>query len=164
MKKIIAIVLVMLLCTGCARDKSVFGRKNNVETVQMYCVDSDLYKLIPYNVDIEAKNPQQAAQKVVDTLVFGMRYEKIRHIIPEIKDGVTVTVKGDTAYVDLSEELVRAHPDDMDSEYLTVYSIVNSLSSLDAIVAVKFTVGGEEREKFKGFLDMRETFLPDYMV
>lgn len=164
MKKIIGIILVLFFCTSCTQDKSVFSRKNNIETAQIYCVDSDLYKLIPYDVDIESKNTQQAAQMVVDKLVYGMQYEKIRHTIPCVDKGVTVRVEGDTAYVNLSEEMVETHPNDMDSEYLTVYSIVNSLASLDGVTAIKFTIDGKEKKDFKGFLDMRETFLPDYMV
>lgn len=164
MKKIIFSFLILLLCTSCTPNQSVMGRKTTIETAQIYCVDSDLYKLIPYNVDIESKNTQQAAQKVLDNLIYGMKYEKINHIIPCIDNGVTVKVEGDTAFVNFSQEMVKNHPDDMDSEYLTVYSIVNSLASLDGVTAIKFTIDGEEQKDFKGFLDMRETFLPDYMV
>ena len=164
MKKIFFILFVAFLCTSCAVGSSVMGRQKTVETVQLYCVDSDLYKLIPYDVEIEAASAQEAAEHIIDKLINGMQYEKIRHIIPAVENGVTVRIEGDTAFVNFSDEMVQMHPDDIDSEYLTVYSVVNSLASLEAVTAVRFTIGGEQREKFKGFLDMRETFLPDYMV
>ncbi len=164
MKKIFFVLFIAFLCTSCAVGSSVMGRQKNVETVQLYCIDSELYKLIPYDVEIEAINAQDAAEQIIDKLINGMQYEKIRHIIPSVKNGVTVRVEGDTAFVNFSDEMVKNHPDDIDSEYLSVYSIVNSLASLDAVIAVRFTIDGEEKEKFKGFLDMRETFLPDYMI
>lgn len=164
MKRIAVFILMLVLCTSCGVTSTVMSTKNDVETVQIYCVDSDLYKLIPYDMQIESKSAQKAAESIINELVNGMQYEKIRHIIPSVKNGVTVRVKGDTAYVNFSEEMVEHHPDDIDSEFLTVYSIVNSLTSMDAVDAVKFTIGGKERERFKGFLDMRETFVPDYMI
>ncbi len=164
MRKFIALILIFLFCTGCAADSTVMKNQNGTETVQLYCVDSDLYKLIPYDMVLDGLSAQESAERIVDELVYGMRYEKIRHIIPEVKNGVTVRVEGDTAYVNFSKEMVDKHPADIDSEMLTVYSIVNSLASLDAVTAVKFTIDGKVQKDFKGFLDMRETFLPDYMV
>lgn len=164
MKKNFIILLLLILCTGCAADSAVMKTNEGGETVKLYCVDSELYKLIPYEMTLEPMTAQKSAEKIVSELVFGMRSEKIRHIIPELKNGVTVRVDGDTAYVNFSGEMVEKHPSDVDSELLTVYSLVNSLASLDAVDAVKFTIDGEEKKDFKGFLDMRETFVPDYMV
>lgn len=155
---------IVIFCTGCAAGNAVMKNGLEGETVQLYCVDADLYKLVPYDITLEPMSVQKSAEKIVNDLVYGMRYEKIRHIIPEVKNGVTVRVDGTTAYVDFSDEMVQNHPGDVDSEMLTVYSLVNSLASLDGVDAVKFTIGGEEKQKFKGFLDMRETFVPDYMV
>ena len=47
---------------------------------------------------------------------------------------------------------------------MMVYSIVNSLTNIDGIVNVRFTVDGERQKDFLGFVDMRETFIPDYCV
>ena len=43
-------------------------------------------------------------------------------------------------------------------------TIVNSLTSIDGIVKVKFTIDGKPQKNFKGFIDMREAFIPDYYV
>jgi hypothetical protein len=77
---------------------------------------------------------------------------------------MTVKVKDKIAYVDIKKDVVNEHPDGRDLEMLTVYSIVNSLTGIDGIVNVRFTIDGKIEKKFKGYLDMRETFIPDYLV
>ena len=62
------------------------------------------------------------------------------------------------AYVDIKQELADKHPEGRDLELLTVYSIVNSLTGLDGIVNVRFTIDGKRQKDFKGYIDMRETF------
>ena len=47
---------------------------------------------------------------------------------------------------------------------LIVYQIVNSLTSIDGIDNVRFTVDGKVKKEYAGFIDMRETFIPDYFV
>ena len=51
-----------------------------------------------------------------------------------------------------------------DLEYLFVYQIVNSLTSIEGIDAVNFKIDGKIQKKFKGFVDMREVFVPDYFM
>lgn len=133
--------------------------------VQVYFVDSDMLRLIPTDVYTTEKNPQKAAEIVVQELIQGRDdNHKIRRLIPNIKNAMTVRVKGKIAYVDLSPEMVEKCQDGRDLECLTVYQIVNSLTSIEEIVNVRFTIGGQIQRDFKGHIDMRETFIPDYYV
>lgn len=133
--------------------------------VQVYFVDSDMLRLIPTDVYTTEKNPQKAAEIVVQELIQGRDDNyKIRRLIPNIKNAMTVRVKGKIAYVDLSPEMVEKCQDGRDLECLTVYQIVNSLTSIEEIVNVRFTIGGQIQRDFKGHIDMRETFIPDYYV
>ena len=157
-------ICLICICTGCAAGTAVMNRSNGVETADLYCVDRDLYKLIPYRVELDSRSAQDSADQVIDKLIYGMKYEKIAHIIPEIKNGVTVDIRDNTAYVNFSAEMIEKHPSDIDSEYLTVYSIVNSLASIDGVDGVRFTMDGREQADFKGYLDMREMFVPNYDV
>ena len=84
--------------------------------------------------------------------------------IPNVKHGIKVKVLDRIAYVDIKQELVDKHPDGRDLELLTVYSIVNSLTGLDGVVNVRFTIDGKRQKDFKGYIDMRETFIPDYFI
>lgn len=135
------------------------------ETAQLYFVDSELMMLIPSTYYLPAVSRDKAAKKVISELISGRDdNDKIMRIMPKIKNGVTVKVKNDTAYVDLSNEFVQAHTDNAHKEILTIYSIVDSLTSIDGIKKVRFTIGGKEQADFKGNVDMREVFLPDYTV
>ena len=48
--------------------------------------------------------------------------------------------------MDIKQELADKHPEGRDLELLTVYSIVNSLTGLDGIVNVRFTIEASVRK------------------
>ncbi|MCH5186567.1 MAG: GerMN domain-containing protein [Oscillospiraceae bacterium] len=166
--KAIAVGL-LLAVTGIVIFVSFFNNSREVnavnETADLYFVDSELMMLIPNTYYLPEVSREKAAKKVISELINGRDdNSKIMRIMPKIKNGITVKVKNDTAYVDLSNEFVQAHTDNAHKEILTVYSIVDSLTSIDGIKKVRFTIGGKEQAKFKGNIDMREVFLPDYTV
>ena len=66
-----------------------------------------------------------------------------------------VTAHGD-AYVDLSREIVAAHPGGSLDELLTVYTIVNALTvNLPAVSSVQLLVDGKEVDTLAGHVDLR---------
>jgi spore germination protein GerM len=66
-----------------------------------------------------------------------------------------LTGKGE-AYVDLSPELQKNHPGGTTGETLTVYALVNTLTSnLPAITGVQLLVDGKEIDSLAGHLDLR---------
>lgn len=133
--------------------------------VKLYFVDASMQRLIPSDFTVKTKNTDKAAKAVIAELVKGRSgNDKIIQLIPNVKNGLTVKVKSSTAYVNMSEEFVRLHSDAKPHELLTIYSIVNSLTSIKGIVNVKFTVNNKIQKDFKGFCDMRETFIPDYYI
>lgn len=133
--------------------------------VKLYFVDASMQRLIPSDFTVKTKNTDKAAKAVIAELVKGRSgNDKIIQLIPNVKNGLTVKVKNSTAYVNMSEEFVRLHSDAKPHELLTIYSIVNSLTSIKGIVNVKFTVNNKIQKDFKGFCDMRETFIPDYYI
>lgn len=77
-----------------------------------------------------------------------------------IPDGTTlraVFVSGQgEAYVDLSPEVITAHPGGSLNELFTVYSIVDALTAnLPAIAAVQLLVDGKEVDTLAGHVDLR---------
>jgi hypothetical protein len=61
-----------------------------------------------------------------------------------------------SAFVDLSREVVTAHPGGSLDELLTVYSIVNALTmNLPAVTAVQVLVDGKEVDTLVGHVDLR---------
>ena len=66
-----------------------------------------------------------------------------------------ITDKGE-AFVDLSRDVVTAHPGGSDNELLTVYTLVNALTAnLPAITAVQLLVDGKEVDTLAGHVDLR---------
>lgn len=75
-----------------------------------------------------------------------------------------VSQKDHHATVNISKKPGLGRIDDLTAEYLTIYSVVNSLTSSGDIITVDFTVGGKKQKDFYGYIDMRETFIPDYDI
>ena len=68
---------------------------------------------------------------------------------------VFLTSAGD-AYVDLSAELQSNHPGGTTNEILTVYSLVQALTSnLPAVSGVQILIDGKEVDTLAGHLDLR---------
>lgn len=68
---------------------------------------------------------------------------------------VFITDSGE-AYVDLSRDVVTAHPGGTLNEILTVYTLVNAVTAnLPAVTAVQVLVDGKEVETLSGHVDLR---------
>ena len=66
-----------------------------------------------------------------------------------------ITDKGE-AFVDLSREVVTAHPGGSINELLTVYALVNALTAnLPAVTTVQLLVDGRELDTLAGHVDLR---------
>lgn len=161
MRKILLIIFVIV---GIIFVIGGFSDKKQYDAC-LYFTDASMQRLIPSDFTLKAANADKAAKIVLSELVKGRDdNKKIMRTVPDIKDGLTVKVKGVTAYVNMSGEFVDCHSNARPHELLTIYSIVNSLTSIDGIINVKFTIDNKTQKDFKGFCDMRETFIPDYYI
>lgn len=165
MRKFLSIILCIMLAAsmfGCGTSRVMTPP---TQIAQLYFIDSDMLRLIPSDFEVTAESPDAAARAVIAELIKGRdQNPKIRRLIPNIPDCMSVYVSEDIAYVNLTSDFIANHPDGKVLEFLTVYSIVNSLTSLQGIINVRFTIDGRREKDFKGFIDMRETFIPDYYV
>ena len=72
-----------------------------------------------------------------------------------------VTDRGD-AFVDLSPEISTAHPGGSTTELLTVYAIVNAVTTnLSSVQRVQILIGGKEADTLAGHVDLRRPFEHD---
>ena len=160
-KKIIIAVLVLATVSFVV---GFFSPKEDKLT-KIYFVDASIQRLIPTEYSLKQKSTQASAEFVIKKLLEGQdENNKIARIIPRVKNGLSVNMKGRTAVVNMTEEFVKNHSSYRAHEILTVYQIVNSLTELEGIDNVKFTIDDKIKKDFKGFIDMRETFIPDYYV
>lgn len=141
-----------------------FGREAPpVTEVKLYFTDMEIFSLIPRTVQIPKTDTEGQAKLVIRKLIEGDDENlKIRRTIPKIPNCMSVSVEDGIAYVDIKRSMIQNHADGRDVEILTVYSIVNSLMSIDGINNVRFTICGKVKKDFMGYIDMRETFIPDY--
>ena len=72
-----------------------------------------------------------------------------------------VTDRGD-AFVDLSPEISSAHPGGSTTELLTVYALVNAVTTnLSSVQRVQILIGGKEADTLAGHVDLRRPFERD---
>lgn len=72
-----------------------------------------------------------------------------------------VTDSGD-AFVDLSPEISTAHPGGSTTELLTVYALVNAVTTnLSSVQRVQILIGGKEADTLAGHVDLRRPFERD---
>lgn len=181
-KKIPGVILCWILLaatflvTGCARDAAPPLSPENLEEegqgleresssdnkVVLYFLSEDTNMLAGEERAINAGDKDfQIA--VLEALIKGPQNPSLGTTIPPDVQvlGVTVEEKG-TVVVDFSRELLTSHWGGSMGEIMTVYSVVNTLSSLPGIEQVKFLVEGEEIETLTGHLDISEPVEPDW--
>ena len=162
MKKIVFFVLIL---TCAATIVFARGEDKPMEEVKLYIVDAEMMHLIPTEISIRKMNTQGEAREVVAALIRGFdENPKIRRLIPKIRGCMSVKVEGNTAHVNITKAMVKNHPDGRVLEQLTVYSIVNSLTSIRGIDNVQFTIDGKIRRDFMGYMDMRGAFAFENVV
>lgn len=163
MFKKILFVIILIISFGTVAVSS----REQPETIEvkLYFVDAGIMRLIPISARICKTDTEHEAKSVLNALISGRDDNpKIRRLIPDIKKCMSVRVNGSTAYVNITQKMIDAHPDGRELEILTVYQIVNSLTSIDGITNVRFKINSQTQKNFMGYLDMRETFIPDYFV
>ena len=156
MKKFVFFILIL---TCAATIAYAYNEDKPTEALKLYVVDAEMMHLIPTEITVREMNTQGEARSVVDALIRGFdENPKIRRLIPKIRGCMSVKVEGNTAHVNITKAMVKSHPEGRALEQLTVYSIVNSLTSIQGIDNVQFTVDGKIRRDFMGYMDMRGAF------
>lgn len=105
------------------------------------------------------------ARQAVRELIEGPR-GPLRPTMPPGTEVREVYLAGDgTAYVDLSESFVDAHPGGSSAEIDTVFSLVDTLAyNFPEIRRVKILVEGEERQTLKDHLDLTRPYVADMSI
>jgi hypothetical protein len=123
----------------------------------LYFVEADGERLSTVEREVlYAESPAEQARRIVEAELAPPPAPYISPIPP----GTTVktvflTPKGE-AYIDLSPEVRTNHPGGTTNELLTVYALVNTLTSnLPAISGVQILVDGKEIDTLAGHLDLR---------
>jgi len=102
--------------------------------------------------------PAMRAQQALHTLLAGYAEKGSTHPLPAGSDVRGVYLVDQTsAVVDFSRVLAEKHRSGIQAEQLTVFSIVQTLSTaLPRITRVKFLVDGQERPTLAGHVDIED--------
>ncbi len=164
MKKIISVTLICLLTGFFIFNQGQAQIPKNSEDCRIYFVDRRLHRLIPLPYS-QLKTPEKTAKEMITDIIEGKdKNPEILRIVPNIENSINVRVKSGTAHVNLFGGLSSHISKNAETEWLFVYQIVNSLTSIDGINYVQFTIDDKVKKEFLGFLDMREIFTADYYM
>lgn len=141
------------------------GEDKHGVAAEIYVVDTSLMRLIPLECELVDNSVNIMASQLLGKITHGFdENKKIRRLIPDKRRCLSVQMQGSTAVVNIRTKYFNTLPKSREFERLVIYQIVNSLTSIEGIDYVKFTVNGQTRKDFAGFVDMREIFVPDYLV
>lgn len=130
-----------------------------------------------YFGDAKAKHlvaEQRVMDKTDDRVAFGRQL--VQSLIKGPLRGASRTLPADaqirsffidetkTAFIDFEKEAFKKHPGGVSAEYLSIYSIVNTLVlNVEGIRKVKFLIGGTEVDTLAGHVALREPFEVDML-
>lgn len=118
--------------------------------VSIYFKSIETNTLIPESVCIDVKElSENPYMKLLSLLAAGPTNDKLETPLPEGTKINKVYLKGNTVYVDFSNEFINNAPSGVEEEGLIIYSIVNTLTELNEVSGVKFLINGEENLEFK---------------
>lgn len=131
--------------------------------IHLYFANEDNSKLelevryIPLE-DIK-QSTSHLASVIVKELIKGPMVDGLKATIPaETKLRTPVSIKAGVAAVDLSKEFQSKHQSGKDAEEMTIFSIVDSLTELDGIQKVKFTIDGKTQKEYMGYYQFDAPF------
>jgi hypothetical protein len=136
------------------------GRKINV---QLFWVGADGRTLTSVEREVAYEESTTNQARAIVTAQLGEPPPSLASAVPPGTALRAVFVTNDgQAFVDLSPEIVTAHPGGSTYEHLTVYALVNALTvNLSAVHAVQLLVDGREVDTLAGHLDLRGPLTQD---
>lgn len=155
---VLAIVIISIIISG-----NMLNLNKKSYDTKIYYVDHSMLRLIPTDYKVLSAGNEDACKNIIEKLIEGQDFNKnILRVIPNKKGCIDVDVKGNTAYVNLKKEYLENLSDNNHHKKLSLYSIVNSITSVEGIDCVKFLIDGENKKEYIADIDMREIFIPHY--
>lgn len=172
---IIFTALMLLVTSGCAKQPPVENADpkqppisskplQQKETVKLYFSDDEAMYLKPEIRQITVQG-EMLAEVVIKELIAGPQQENLYQTIPAETKLISFKVADGVAYVNFSKDIQVKHPGGSTGEYMTVYSIVNTLVDLNTgIQKVQILVEGEKQETLVGHLSTFGPLDPDWSL
>jgi germination protein M len=115
-------------------------------TATLYFSDSQAEYLVGEKRDVTVNEGDKPEAAVIRELLKGPKTDDLWDAIPEGTKLLSVNTKDGLCTVDFSGEFVDNSPGGTASERMAIYSVVNSLTSLEGVKKVQFLINGKKRE------------------
>ena len=125
--------------------------------VHLYFSDKDSQFLMAENRVLKSpQDPEFFARSIIEALIKGPQQGLVRTLPAATAIRAIFVTQEGTCFVDLSSAVAEDHPGGIQSELLTIYSIVNSLVlNVPQIKAVKILINGTEAMTLAGHIDLQ---------
>ena len=118
--------------------------------VSLYFYNNDTKSLASEGRLIDVKELlENPYKRLMELLIEGPQNANLSKTIPDGTKVNKAEIKGDILYLDLSKEFIENHAGGEEAESATIYSIVNTMTNLTEVNAVKILIDGEENKSFK---------------
>lgn len=157
---IITIALLIVILFPKKVEKTIFIPKDDKIKIELFFPNTQEEYLIPEEREILKKEKEEdVARLIMEELFKGPTKDGLHSAIPPGTTLREIYIYEGVIYVDLSEEIVKAHPGGSSAEIATVFSIVNTLCFNLPQFSVKILVGGREVETLAGHISLEEPFI-----
>jgi len=145
------------------REAALQSSKGAEHSITLYFPSDDDGLLVSETRQIAwADNDTDRIRQVILALIDGSLKGLRRPVPPTTELRAAFLTADGTAYVDFSTNAVAQLAPGIQSETLSVYSLVNSLAAnVPAVKKIKILVQGQEVETSGGHVDLSEDFAPD---
>ena len=129
--------------------------------ISVYFKNIETNTLVPESICIDVKElADNPYMKLLQILAAGPTNDKLESPLPEGTKINNAYIKGNTVYVDFSNEFINNAPTGIEEESLLIYSIVNTLTELNEVNGVKILINGEENKAFSdNAMNFKEEFV-----
>ena len=118
--------------------------------ISLYYTNTENNTLIPEARKIDAKElVENPYKKLVELIIEKPKNEKLVSSIPEGTKVNKAELKNGIVELDLSKEFIENQTKDIEKAKLSIKAIVNTLTELNEVKAVKILIDGKENQKFK---------------
>ncbi len=129
----------------------------------LYYVSLEGTRLVPVDREVPfGEGPIEQAKRILEAQVAAPPPGVVSAVPAGTALRALYLAEGGEAYVDLTREVADAHPGGSLNENLTVYTIVEALTTnLPAIASVHLLVDGREVDTLAGHVDLRRPIRPN---
>lgn len=119
------------------------------DEITLYFADENFEYLVAEKRSVVSGYGETDLGYVIDQLLRGPGNDALRATMPEGTKLISAEVKNGVCTVDLSSEFFENRPKTERQELVTIYSVVNSLASIDEVNSVVIKVQGNYLENYR---------------